>query len=142
MLGAVHGDSSTRSIDFLYSVKRLPVALSARYTGHARLDPVSVQLVWFKRDLRLHDHAPLAAAADRRGRGAVGSPREHTVRGGEQSAHATLASFLSSRGVDDRRAMSSPLSAFDSCSRIPAGAAGTAEPYVILTTAATSHVAW
>ena len=33
---------------------------SARLAG---LSPVMLQLVWFKRDLRLHDHAPLTAAA-------------------------------------------------------------------------------
>ncbi|MEI6740831.1 MAG: deoxyribodipyrimidine photo-lyase [Gemmatimonadaceae bacterium] len=44
--------------------------------------------------------------------------RLHTVRGGEQAAHATLASFLSNRGLDYRRAMSSPVTAFDACSRI------------------------
>lgn len=48
------------------------------------------------------------------------APRTHAVRGGEQSAHTTLASFLASRGVDYRRAMSSPLTAFDACSRISA----------------------
>jgi deoxyribodipyrimidine photo-lyase len=32
-------------------------------TPHRRWLAVSVQLVWFKRDLRLHDHAPLVAAA-------------------------------------------------------------------------------
>ncbi len=44
--------------------------------------------------------------------------RVHRVRGGERAAHETLASFLASRGVDYRRAMSSPLTAFDECSRI------------------------
>ncbi len=48
------------------------------------------------------------------------APRTHSVRGGEHSAHATLASFLALRGVDYRRAMSSPLTAFDACSRISA----------------------
>jgi deoxyribodipyrimidine photo-lyase len=48
------------------------------------------------------------------------APRTHAVRGGEQSAHATLASFLDTRGVDYQRAMSSPLTAFDACSRISA----------------------
>ena len=48
------------------------------------------------------------------------APRLHTVRGGELAAHTTLASFLSSRGVDYRRAMSSPNTAFDACSRISA----------------------
>jgi len=258
--------------------KRLPVALSARYTRHVRWDPVTLQLVWFKRDLRLHDHAPLTTAArhgpvvgvylfepavfgapdsdaqhlafvvdcvhelrtrlrrrgselllrtgdaveqlqrlvttlgvtaiwaheetgngltyarDRRVRAwarthgmplhelpsggvvrrlhsrdgwsqqwdamvraplvrpparcaplpwrdaanhvptpspgepptaaelgvCAHAPRTHTVRGGEHSAHATLASFFATRGVDYRRAMSSPLTAFDACSRVSA----------------------
>ena len=57
---------------------------------------------------------PTAAAL-----GAVAhAPRVHTVRGGEKAAHATLASFLDARGVDYRRAMSSPVTAFDACSRL------------------------
>ncbi len=46
------------------------------------------------------------------------APRQHAVRGGERAAHATLASFLAARGVDYRRAMSSPVTAFTACSRI------------------------
>ena len=44
--------------------------------------------------------------------------RSHAVRGGEREAHTTLASFLAERGVDYRRAMSSPVTAFEACSRI------------------------
>ncbi len=40
------------------------------------------------------------------------------VAGGERFARRTLASFLTDRGVDYRRAMSSPVTAFDACSRI------------------------
>ena len=40
------------------------------------------------------------------------------VPGGERAARRTLHSFLVERGVDYRRAMSSPLTAFDACSRI------------------------
>jgi deoxyribodipyrimidine photo-lyase len=46
------------------------------------------------------------------------APRQHAVRGGERVAHATLASFLAERGVEYRRAMSSPVTAFTACSRI------------------------
>jgi deoxyribodipyrimidine photo-lyase len=38
--------------------------------------------------------------------------------GGERAAHALLHDFLDTRGVDYRRAMSSPVTAFDACSRI------------------------
>jgi deoxyribodipyrimidine photo-lyase len=44
--------------------------------------------------------------------------RVHTMHGGERAAHATLTSFLADRGVDYRRAMSSPVTAFDACSRL------------------------
>ncbi len=44
--------------------------------------------------------------------------RVHSLRGGERAAQATLATFLTTRGVDYRRAMSSPVTAFDTCSRI------------------------
>ncbi|MFC6592272.1 uracil-DNA glycosylase [Deinococcus lacus] len=40
--------------------------------------------------------------------------------GGEQAAHATLQDFLTVRGVDYMRGMSSPLSAEESCSRLSA----------------------
>ncbi len=40
------------------------------------------------------------------------------VAGGERIARRTLASFLVERGVDYRRAMSSPVTAFSACSRI------------------------
>lgn len=46
------------------------------------------------------------------------APRAHPRRGGERAAHALLASFLETRGVDYRRAMSSPVTAFDACSRL------------------------
>lgn len=39
-------------------------------------------------------------------------------RGGESQAHTLLESFLEQRGVDYRRAMSSPLSGWDGCSRL------------------------
>ena len=39
-------------------------------------------------------------------------------RGGETHAHALLESFLEQRGVDYRRAMSSPVSGWDGCSRL------------------------
>ena len=39
-------------------------------------------------------------------------------RGGMSAARETLGSFLAVRGVDYRRAMSSPVTAFDSCSRL------------------------
>jgi deoxyribodipyrimidine photo-lyase len=48
------------------------------------------------------------------------APRQHQVRGGERSAHDTLKSFLEERGRDYRRAMSSPITAPDACSRISA----------------------
>jgi deoxyribodipyrimidine photo-lyase len=46
------------------------------------------------------------------------APRAAMQRGGESRAWATLARFLDDRGVDYRRGMSSPLTAFDACSRI------------------------
>jgi deoxyribodipyrimidine photo-lyase len=59
-------------------------------------------------------HPPTASAL-----GATAyAARHHAVRGGEREAHATLASFLAERGVDYRKAMSSPVTAFDACSRI------------------------
>jgi deoxyribodipyrimidine photo-lyase len=45
-------------------------------------------------------------------------PRPGMQRGGESRAWATLEGFLGGRGVDYRRAMSSPLTAYDACSRI------------------------
>lgn len=45
-------------------------------------------------------------------------PRPGMQRGGELRAWATLEDFLGDRGVDYRRAMSSPLTAHDACSRI------------------------
>jgi deoxyribodipyrimidine photo-lyase len=44
--------------------------------------------------------------------------RVHTVCGGERAAHETLRSFLELRGLDYRRAMASPVTAFDACSRL------------------------
>lgn len=49
---------------------------------------------------------------------ARGASRVHDVRGGERAAYETLRSFLHERGMDYRRAMSSPLTAFDACSRL------------------------
>ena len=46
--------------------------------------------------------------------------RTQKAEGGERAAHALLKSFLQERGVDYRRAMSSPATAFDACSRISA----------------------
>jgi len=46
------------------------------------------------------------------------APRPGMQRGGEARAWATLEQFLSDRGVDYRRAMSSPLTAYEACSRI------------------------
>lgn len=40
------------------------------------------------------------------------------LQGGEREAHQMLDAFLTERGVDYRRAMSSPVTAFDACSRI------------------------
>ena len=44
--------------------------------------------------------------------------RPDAQRGGEPAAQATLAQFLAERGVDYRRGMSSPVTAFDCCSRL------------------------
>ncbi len=46
--------------------------------------------------------------------------RESSPPGGERAAWATLDSFLDGRGRDYRRAMSSPLTATDGCSRLSA----------------------
>lgn len=50
------------------------------------------------------------------GLGPTGKPEAQ--RGGETVGLATLDSFLSGRGVDYRKAMSSPLTGFDACSRL------------------------
>lgn len=44
--------------------------------------------------------------------------RSPDLRGGESAAHATLESFISGRGARYHREMSSPNTAYDSCSRI------------------------
>jgi len=44
--------------------------------------------------------------------------RTHNTRAGERAAHELLQSFLDERGVDYRRAMSSPVSAPSACSRL------------------------
>lgn len=51
---------------------------------------------------------------------AAAHPAPVLQRGGEDEARATLRAFLRERGVDYRRAMSSPVTAFDACSRISA----------------------
>jgi deoxyribodipyrimidine photo-lyase len=50
----------------------------------------------------------------------VSAPCAPLPAGGEQAAWATLNSFLAGRGRDYRRAMSSPLSAAEGCSRLSA----------------------
>lgn len=47
-----------------------------------------------------------------------GEPKPEGICGGESSARKTLTSFLESRGVNYQREMSSPVTAFDSCSRL------------------------
>lgn len=44
--------------------------------------------------------------------------RTHQTTGGERAARALLGSFLTERARDYRRAMSSPVTAFDACSRL------------------------
>jgi len=50
--------------------------------------------------------------------GLAGSTRPDAQRGGEPAALATLDQFLAVRGVDYRRGMSSPVHAFERCSRL------------------------
>jgi deoxyribodipyrimidine photo-lyase len=50
--------------------------------------------------------------------GLAGSTRPDAQRGGEPTALATLDQFLAVRGVDYRRGMSSPVHAFERCSRL------------------------
>jgi deoxyribodipyrimidine photo-lyase len=50
--------------------------------------------------------------------GLPASSRPDAQRGGEPQARATLADFLAVRGVDYRRGMSSPVTAFERCSRL------------------------
>lgn len=52
--------------------------------------------------------------------GLLSSPRAVDIRGGETAAFQTLASFIDSRGHRYHREMSSPNSAYDSCSRLSA----------------------
>ena len=66
---------------------------------------------------------PPAVARGRRLDAAALGVRAHaersvTVPSGERAAHETLRSFLEERGLDYRRAMSSPLSAPSACSRL------------------------
>jgi len=46
------------------------------------------------------------------------SDKPHAQRGGESEARRTLESFLTVRGVDYRRAMSSPVEGWEACSRL------------------------
>ncbi len=50
--------------------------------------------------------------------GVADAAKPEALRGGERRAADLLASFLCERGVDYRRAMSSPVTAFDACSRL------------------------
>lgn len=52
--------------------------------------------------------------------GLAPDPCPQRQRGGRRAAIADLKSFLDQRGADYRRAMSSPLTAFDACSRLSA----------------------
>jgi deoxyribodipyrimidine photo-lyase len=61
------------------------------------------------------DHGHRADPADL---GLGPSTRPDAQRGGEPTAQATLADFLAVRGVDYRRGMSSPVHAFERCSRL------------------------
>ncbi len=45
-------------------------------------------------------------------------PREPDCLGGEEAGHETLASFLATRGARYHREMSSPVTAYESCSRL------------------------
>jgi deoxyribodipyrimidine photo-lyase len=61
------------------------------------------------------DHGGRRTLADL---GVAGRGKPEALRGGSAAAHALLGSFLTERGVDYRRAMSSPVTAFDACSRM------------------------
>ncbi len=61
------------------------------------------------------DHGHRLAAVEV---GLARSSRPDAQRGGEPEALATLAGFLATRGVDYRRGMSSPVTAFEHCSRL------------------------
>lgn len=50
----------------------------------------------------------------------TGSPRDPDIKGGESQARAVLESFVASRGHKYHREMSSPNTAYDSCSRLSA----------------------
>ncbi|GAC1623104.1 MAG: deoxyribodipyrimidine photo-lyase [Vulcanimicrobiaceae bacterium] len=50
--------------------------------------------------------------------GLAASTKNEALPGGSSSAEALLATFLTDRGVDYRKAMSSPVTAFDACSRL------------------------
>jgi deoxyribodipyrimidine photo-lyase len=66
--------------------------------------------------------AAAVARGARRDAAALGvvshAPRRHQTRGGERAAQETLREFLEARGLDYRRAMSSPITAPEACSRI------------------------
>jgi deoxyribodipyrimidine photo-lyase len=90
-------------------VMRAPKArVPERFAPLPWSDPTSLVVAPPAGDVPTHAELPVKSHA----------ARVHTVRGGERSAHETLASFLATRGVDYRRAMSSPLTAFTECSRI------------------------
>jgi deoxyribodipyrimidine photo-lyase len=61
------------------------------------------------------DSTPLPTLAEL---GITPSTRSEVQAGGSVAARATLRSFLSHRGVDYTRAMSSPVTAWDGCSRL------------------------
>ncbi len=70
---------------------------------------------------RLRDAAPAALDEGAPAREALPlAPPTHQriQRGGEGLAHELLASFLDERALDYRRAMSSPVTAFEACSRL------------------------
>ena len=50
--------------------------------------------------------------------GVIDRPKPEALRGGSHNAEALLASFLNERGVDYRKGMSSPVSAWEACSRL------------------------
>ena len=66
---------------------------------------------------------PLTSNSGIRDHGSLGLPesaKTHVQPGGETRAHAVLDSFLNIRSADYRTSMSSPVSAWDSCSRLSA----------------------
>ena len=76
-------------------------------------------------DSRLVDQAevtwePVDALPGRAELGLTHQPRTTVSEGGEVAAQATLASFLAGRGRQYHRQMSSPVTAYDACSRLSA----------------------